>query len=199
MTHIVICVTGRARAGKDVAGKYLQNHHGFTIEKFAQPLKEVMNSLFGYTIEFLESDAKDAIDPVYGVSPRQLMQCIGTDLLQHELSHKLSPGGWNLGRGIFANRLCQRLEVLAGQGKNKIVVTDMRFMHEYQVLKQWCNRNHYTFQVWQVVRDQSPFISQSGHESEQGWQAIPHDQVILNNSSLVDFENCVRNNLTMMS
>jgi hypothetical protein len=71
----LIGVTGRAGSGKDTVADYLCKHHGFYKYSFAAPLKEMLK-VIGV---FDDRATKELPHPVFGVSPRRMMQTLGTD------------------------------------------------------------------------------------------------------------------------
>lgn len=88
-----ICLFGVARSGKDTAADYLKRRYGFQLHSFASPLKESLRSMFGFTHDQLYGDAKDHIDPRYGITPRKAMTWIGSDIFKDEtIVHSSSNG-----------------------------------------------------------------------------------------------------------
>lgn len=70
---------GTARVGKDAAAMVIAKE-GFWIRPFALPLKRAAQALFGLTDEETWSDDfKNRVIPDWGVTPRQIMQRIGTE------------------------------------------------------------------------------------------------------------------------
>lgn len=70
----IIGLLGRARSGKDtVASIILSNYTDYRLVRLAQPMKEAASCLFGFTHDQLETDAKEQVDPRYGVTPRSVM------------------------------------------------------------------------------------------------------------------------------
>lgn len=56
----IICLAGKAKAGKDSAGEVLVKKHGFTRLALADPLRELCSSVFKMDFnEFLDQDKKD--------------------------------------------------------------------------------------------------------------------------------------------
>lgn len=79
-TLIGIC--GRKRHGKDTAGRILQEELGFQLTAFADAVKRVAMDVYGLSWDQCYGDGpeKEAIDPRWGLSPRVIMQRIGTEI-----------------------------------------------------------------------------------------------------------------------
>lgn len=85
---ILIGLAGRKGAGKSTLADYLEWHHGFEQNAFADPIKSMLDVLFAHlNMDISEvsmklfHDRKDAIDNdnLFGKSPRELMQTLGTE------------------------------------------------------------------------------------------------------------------------
>jgi hypothetical protein len=100
----VVAICGRKRTGKDtLAALFVER--GFTHMKFASPLKAGLCAIFGFTENQIEGDAKDVVDPKWGVSPRLAMQWMGTDVMQHRIGDIMP----HVGRGFWAMQLINRI------------------------------------------------------------------------------------------
>ena len=108
--------------------------------------------------------------PFWGVAPRALLQFVGTELFQHELQRVL-PG---VGRELWVRRLWQDAEAAT-----RVVISDLRFLHEYRYLKERCPE-------LVVVRVERPGCEWDGreHSSETEFAGIPTDAVLLNDGDL---------------
>lgn len=132
MSRRIIGIVGKKGSGKDTAGEYLINKYGYVRFAFADQVKEVARALFNFNDDQLNGTLKDKIDERYGLKPRQVFQRLGTEFGQFDI-HKLFPeinnkislrSFWTIGFRDF----CQK-----NLDKN-IVVTDVRFKHEFQVI-----------------------------------------------------------------
>ena len=82
----LIGIIGSKQSGKDTAGTYLINEHGFTRYAFGDPVKKICQTLFDLSEEQLSNHIlKEKIDPRWGISPREMFQRIGTEFGQFEL------------------------------------------------------------------------------------------------------------------
>ncbi len=79
MNKILIGIAGRAGSGKSTCAKWLTDNYSAVEFSFAKPLKNLARELFDLSEEQVNGTQaqKEAIDPRYGVSPRQLMIRLG--------------------------------------------------------------------------------------------------------------------------
>ena len=126
----IIGITGRKQNGKDtIADNLLQ--YGFIKRSFADSLKEGSMKIFGFTKEQGYGDLKEVIDEEWGVTPRQVLQFVGTDLFRGhmgELIEGLGPGFWVKVIVTFYKRM------LKDDPNAKLVVPDLRFPDEVDAI-----------------------------------------------------------------
>lgn len=121
---MIIAICGKKRSGKDTLADYI----GYQKVKFAQPLKDALAALLGFTYEQLEND-KEIVDPFWNITPRVAMQTFG------EKFKEVIPD-------IFIKALFKKYP-------DNIVISDLRFMSEYRAVKE---RNGI---VIKIIRDES--------------------------------------------
>ncbi len=133
---MIIAITGHKGHGKDTIGDVLVREFGFVKYSIAGPLKKAAQEIFSFTDEqvFGDYNIKDQIDPRFGVSPRKILQVIGTELFQYdiynhlpELIEKIPP------RKIWILRFKWWYEHTDWLN---VVITDLRFPHEAEVIKE---------------------------------------------------------------
>ncbi len=181
---MVIALCGVKRCGKDTVADYLVEFYGYKKKKIADPLKHVCKYLFNLDDDQLETDKKDVVDHQLGISPRQIMQFFGTEVMQYKIQEILP----NIGRNFWMNKM------LYDMGKDKqsnIVIGDMRFLHELEAIKQVYGGT----QVIKIINWHASSIADK-HESEKEWDQIPADYTIINNGSLLDLYKSVHNVIT---
>ena len=81
----LIMITGHKRAGKDTMGDYLVEYHSYTKAQPMACFKDAIQQWFGFTGEQMNGRLKEVVDPRWGISPRELMQLFGTDLMKDVL------------------------------------------------------------------------------------------------------------------
>lgn len=166
---MIIALSGPAGCGKSTVAEYLSENFGFRRVRFAGPLKEMLRAL--YRSAGLEEDAieariegplKEIPDTLLcGRTPRHAMQTLGTE--------------W---RDLINRDLWSRIW-LSSAMQGPCVVEDMRFEHEYDVVKAHGGI---------VVRIDRPGMKKShAHSSEAGLpERCIFDYEIVNSGSLED-------------
>lgn len=119
----VVAFTGVAGSGKSTATKYLVERHGYTLIKFAGPLKDMMRAI-GLSESQIEGDLKEvACDTLFGRTPRHAMQTLGTQW-----------GRDCIGYGFWINLWKQRVASVFADG-GRVVCDDCRFPNEAQAIR----------------------------------------------------------------
>lgn len=182
----VIALTGSRRCGKDVVADHLCRTYGFKKASFARPLKQMVASAFGLTWDQVDGQDKDVVDERYGVPPRKILQFMGTEVMQHHLQ-TLFP---DVGKMFWAKRLVNEHihGTLANQHK-RLVISDMRFVHEYEYILQAVQQCGGELKVWKVERDPQCKVMDSiidSHPSEREWVRIRADESLHNDAAICD-------------
>ena len=157
----LVGLVGRARSGKDTVAGLL----GLPILKLAQPVKDAVRVLYGWTDHHIEGNLKDVPDPRFNITPRSAMIHL-TDVMKKR--HGLD---------FFSKRL---LDIWDG---TSAVITDVRYQEDIVVLRQ---------KGAVLVRIERPGCSD--HPHEDGLAAMKVDYVIRNDGSIPEL-NMVLNSL----
>ena len=167
---MIIGITGKKFSGKDTLADELVKNHKFIKYSMADPLKEALKPLFGFTDDQLYGTKKELIDERWNITPRETLQFFGTQVMQFKLQ-ELIP---NIGRNFFV----KRFEEFCKQNKDKnIVVADIRFQHEIDSVKKIGGS------IIKITRDNLN-NNLSEHISESGLEDLTDiDFVIENNST----------------
>ena len=153
---MLVGFTGLAGCGKSTAAKYLEQEHNWTRARMADPLKNMLRSLYadmgysGVDIERrIEGDLKETPDRLTANNtPRQLMQTLGT-----EWGRKI------VHRDFWVEVAASRILSINGH----IVVEDIRFDNEAKVIRALGGR------IIRIVRVGHTSAAGDGtHESEKG-------------------------------
>ena len=165
---MIVLLNGLSRSGKDTVAKYLERSFNFTHLKISTPLKQAVSHMFGIPLEHLEDHRKDNLCK-YGVTPRQLLKFMGTDVGQHQIEHIL-PG---TNRCFWINRLMLNINEHCNY-----VVSDYRFIHEYDAI-----RNKFPHTPLRVIRvvPQYPQFKQPENMDESEL-TLPFDDILYNNT-----------------
>lgn len=165
---MIIGLGYRARVGKDTVGDYLVQNHGFVRLGFADALKEGCRAMFGFSQEQLYGDLKEVIDPYWGVTPRFMLQKIGTDCIRTHYD-----------QDVWVKSLGKQLDRLVLDGKS-VVITDVRFPNEGDILKE---RGGFVVRIDRDIDGATGGIS--GHSSETVMGDYDKWDYILDNRSTV--------------
>lgn len=171
----VIGLCGRRRVGKDTVATILNELYSYENVKISQDLKDALRILFGFTGEQIESGLKDQTDEYWGISPRQAMQYIGTEVMQYNINELLP----DIGRKFWIKGCINKH--IAPFDNKRIVLSDLRFVHEYEELK---NKFKEDFMVIRIDRDlENANTLVDEHVSEKEYLNIPFDINIINNGT----------------
>ena len=140
MRHIVIGFNGKKHSGKSLASKILRNEleNNFLIFNFsfAEPLKRIISDIFILEKECYEN--KEDIIEKLGVSARDLMQKIGTDLFRDKI-YDVLPNLKMKYKSIWVNHMYETITkcIIPTCINNNIIILidDCRFEDEYKMIK----------------------------------------------------------------
>jgi len=126
MSHLIIGLTGKKRAGKSTVAKHLCEKHGFVEITVAEPLKEVIGRhLFYFTDEQLYGNTKDVVDERWFVTPREVWLAFGEFIRG------------KYGEDYLAKRTMFRIAALFARYPKgaRVVVSDCKFPRELEVVE----------------------------------------------------------------
>jgi dephospho-CoA kinase len=182
---LVIGLTGKARHGKSTVGDMLAVNYGFKQLAFADPLKRAVAAMYNVPVtNFYDDKLKEVVIPRVGMSPRRLLQLIGTDVVREhfEKNFWVKIMGWRVEDEMEAARI-------AKVPRPNIVVTDVRFDNEALAIRNMTGVRGVVIQVDASKR----LREQGGSTLEQSAQAHVTEQGI--SDELVDI--VIRNNDTV--
>lgn len=171
-------LVGKKRSGKDTIAKYLVEKYNFHRYAFADPIKEMVKIAFLWDDDWMEGVKKEAIDFRWGISPRQILQHVGTDWAQDDLTDKYPLYAETTGRLLWVKRF-----IFIMNKANNYVISDVRFPHEVDTIKNSKKLKDVNKYLIRVKRDETDsFIDP--HESESYVDGIFCDYTIKNNRSI---------------
>ena len=148
----LIGLVGFKGSGKGEVAKYLGtercfNNTRFRTESFAALLKKVCKEVYGLNDEQLYGKLKEVVDPFWGVTPRAILQDIGTRGFRESVT----------GSDTWVRALERRI------GVGHVVIDDVRFGNEIQMIRRRGG------EIWLVSRPEAdPGIpTDQLHESER--------------------------------
>ena len=166
----LIGITGKARSGKDTVGNYIKGMHNFNTYAFADPIKKAASIMFGIPLDyFYDDEHKERIVSQWDLSPRQIMQTLGTeggrDLFRQDIWVKRGEIEW---ANFCANN----------QYRSGLIFTDVRFENEAEMIR--LNGGH----IIHIERENVTKVNE--HISEQGITFNLKDIVIHNDKTKED-------------
>lgn len=175
-----IALSGVAGSGKSTLATHLCDNHSYKELYFADPLKRLVIDIFQIDTRYVyDPEWKEREIPELGVSARQLLQTIGTELFRVSLKEHL-PNLKLEGGSVWIHSLVKRLQRL--DPDQNVVVSDCRFDDEYEALKKQ------NFTVYRINRPD--IVKVSNHKSEQG---CPSDVTIQNDGTKNDLYRQLKN------
>ena len=133
----IIGLVGNKGVGKDTVAKYFIDN-GYKQVAFADTLKEALKVLFNWNDELHNQDKKEAVDNEWGVSPRQMLQLLGTEFLRDKCSEYLDTTiEYNKQKRKFSyhiKKLFLDIKDDIYKGK-KFIFSDIRFQDELDFVK----------------------------------------------------------------
>ena len=159
----VIGIAGPAGCGKDTAADHILERlpFGYVKKSFAEPIKDMAASL-GLSHDQLYGNLKDTVDERYSVTPRRILQTLGTEWGREQIH----PNVWV--RAMWVK--LDQLEDGAG-----FVIPDVRFVNEANFVRQNGKLIH--------IVGRSKGVED--HISENGVEILPED-IVIRNEDLID-------------
>lgn len=165
----IIGLAGRARSGKDTVASFIIAARGGYRYGFADPIRAMLKPI-GVDMDNPYWNAhKEEVIPALGVSPRKLMQTLGTEWGRNLINPEL----WLI---LARQRLLNR-----GPG---MIVADVRFENEAAWVRK-CGGL-----IVHVIRRDATAVEE--HSSESGIEVLPADVQLFNSGTLEDLQFAVR-------
>ena len=159
----IIGFMGKAGAGKTTAAQAVERFViNSVIKSFSTPLKNAVRDLFLFSDEqvFGSYEHKVAVDPRWGVSPREVLQKVGTECLRDMICE-----------GFHVKRM--EAEVDGQHEDNVIIIDDVRFLDEAEMI---LDRGGILISI------RRPPEAIDNHASERPPYALATHEIVNNNS-----------------
>lgn len=178
---LIIGFAGKKFSGKDTCANIFSDYlsslsFNCTLFSFAYPLKEACKILFNFTDKQL-ADNKEVHDNYWNVTPRKILQYVGTDLFRNQLSNVIP----NIKDNFWIYNMNLRIKIC---NSDYIIITDVRFNNELEFIK---NNNGI---VIFIDRD---IPNSDNHISENSIKKQDCDYIISNNLNIIDLEKNISN------
>lgn len=169
---MIIGIIGKKKVGKDTFANYICsncNEDTFVKMAFADTLKTVCKEIFDLSDSQLhDTIQKDLIDPRWSMSPRQILQFVGTDLFRKHFRES-----------IWIDNMKLKLSKLSS--KQNIIFSDIRFQDELDFVLSLSNSE--PVHIVEILRPTSDENNDS-HSSETNQLTYDFKVSIQNNGSL---------------
>lgn len=165
----LIGIAGRARSGKDTVANFIIAAIGGYRYSFADPIRAMLVPLGVDMSDPYWQARKEDVIPALGVSPRRMMQTLGTEWGRQ----LINPDLWII---MAHQRLLQN-----GPG---MVISDVRFENEAAWIRKHGGR------IIHVIRPEAKAVE--AHASEDGIEVQDTDAQLFNNGTLEELQLSVR-------
>ena len=147
-------------------------------------------AMFGFTEAQMwgSTEDKETIDERWGISPRKMLQLMGTELFQYDIQKYMSEGEFPVGRKVWVQKFKLWYEE---QDRGNIVIADVRFPHEANAIREMGG------EIWRVERPSLTEVDE--HVSEKEQDLIVADVTIINDGSLSELHNKIKDVVYMNS
>lgn len=177
----LIGLAGQKQHGKSTVCNILRSKYQNIVPySFAKPLKEVCRVLFGGGEEHWYGSLKEEILPEWGLTARQIMQTVGTDLFRRHFRNDF----WVKAAEVQFERVRQYHIIIDYKDpllEPVIVVDDVRFENEAKVIIDHGGVNY------RIINDNIPIKMDAEHESEK-WLDACYFAAELHASTIEDAE-----------
>lgn len=186
----IIAICGAKRCGKDVLAEHLVNKYNYERVAFANPLKLAVKSLFNFDDDQVgigedkKTGRKDIIDEKWGITPRAALQFFGTEIMQEKIQELLPDMKRNFFANTLKNYITEKIDINVEQ---KFVISDLRFLHEYEMLFNIPKIRKTNIIIIRVVRPSNSDATTATHISEREYMKIPYDVVLVNDGTIENY------------
>ncbi len=187
----IIALCGAKRSGKDVLAEHLVKKYNYERVAFADPLKLAIKSLFNFDDDQVGigkdngEGKKDIVDENWGITPRYVLQFFGTEIMQEKIQEILP----NINKNFFANTLKNNIiNKMNTNEEQSFVISDLRFMHEYEALFSIPKIRKDDIVVIRVIRPSNLSVADP-HISEIEYMKIPYDVLLMNDDTIEKYIN----------
>ena len=193
---VIFSISGQKRAGKDTVANYIVDNVISSRVAFAEPVRDVCRAYFGWDDEWLLGKHKENVDPYWGISPRQAMQYLGTEVGRVGLSENYPEFKSVTADNIWIKKALQTIRIKSEKkyvdqfGKIRaFIIPDMRFLNEYGAIKKMVNEGFEVITIG-VRREGLPSDSHAS-ETEIKYCVDKCDFVLDNNRKISDLQDSV--------
>jgi len=180
-TYPIIGLIGARGSGKTTCAAYLQANYNFQEFSFADPVKKVVEIIYGFDYDTLKGDTPERRearvnmrDPMWNQNMIQAMQFIGTELFRNHMD-----------QDVWIKIMKRNIDSCIKSGK-RVVISDLRYPNEIEFVRSLGGKIF-------VIESQSAQVSTcaDNHSSETSAKDAIKDTdiVLMNDFKNVYFEN----------
>ena len=165
----IIGLAGKKGSGKTYIANIISKYYGAKVINFADAIKQSLKCIFDFTEEELNGNNKEIKNKYWNITPREILQFYGTDLMRNEFSKHYPEIGENLWIKVVENKIKKY------KFNNFFVIADVRFKNECEFIK----KNNGI--IINVVREDLNDKVFNEHRSENELNNYSFDYVFENN------------------
>jgi hypothetical protein len=164
--------------GKDTSADFLVQKYGYQKYALADPMKKALQLLFNFSDEQLWGDKKEILDPIWQVTPREMMQFIGIDVLFNELGDRFPHFSKTNGKTFYIRSFETRIQKFPN---DLFVISDLRMQEDVIALKK--------MGAVIICLERPEVASTDRHLSEEGVTLVTgYDYKIINDGTIKELE-----------
>ena len=150
MKREVIAFIGRQGSGKSYQSKRLVQERGFKKLSFADPLREIAFNIIGMDFEegMAKYDELKRTEIINGLNFRNILENLGASVRKFD-------------KNFWANALVKQIKDCA----EHIVIDDMRYPNEYEIVRAFCSANGCSFKAFFCNYKSEIYDENNQHES----------------------------------
>jgi hypothetical protein len=126
---MIIGLIGQKRVGKDTVASMIKLlYPDFKTIALADPIKDIARIMFNFTEEQLYGNEKEVLDPRWNITPRQVFEQFGTDIMQFDIYKYLPTLETSVPkRKFWVQSLLSHIDI-----NDNVIITDIRGTHELE-------------------------------------------------------------------
>ena len=175
----IILLSGKKFSGKDTVADYLVLKYGYTKIAISSKIKDLLKLLFNFTDEQLNSNLKEVKDQFWRITPRKVLQFVGTEMFQFKIQ-ELVP---HIKRNFWITAV---IDMIRKTNIKKLVITDIRFKHEkIELNKIFNNKNNKILSI-KILRNYIFTSSNQNIKEKENMLNNKFKKLNLNNSIMMN-------------
>lgn len=205
---MIIGLIGQKRVGKDTVASIIKNinidinldkNYNFKCMALADPIKDIARIMFNFTEEQLYDDAKDIVDPKWGIKPRDFFELFGTNIMQFDIYNYLPNLESQVEKRLFWVK--SLLAKIQNDKDKNVIITDVRGLHEINEINKFTDEKAIFIRIVKKMKieNKSNIYNVNSfplHITQREPNEIPNEYIfdtIVNDGTLDDLNEKVKN------